>query len=105
MRKQKRGTRGGASAKLKANPCRTPLPSILLANVRSLENKLDYLRLDLTTKREVRDCCALIFTETWLNDSVTEYAISMEGLTTFRADRSVALSGKTRGGGGVHLHQ
>ncbi len=52
-RKRKRGSRGGLTAKLKANPCRTPLPSILLANVRSVENKLDYLKLDLTTKQEM----------------------------------------------------
>lgn len=98
VRKQKRGNRGGARAKLKANPYRAPLPSILLANVRSLENKLDYLRLELTTRKEIGECCVLIFTETWLNADVPDSAIDMEGLTTFRADRSSVLSGKTRGG-------
>ncbi|KAK0151949.1 hypothetical protein N1851_006689 [Merluccius polli] len=92
VRKQKRGNRGGTRAKLKANPYRAPLPSILLANVRSLENKLDYLRLELTTRKEIGDCCVLIFTETWLNADVPDSAIDMEGLTTFRADRSSALS-------------
>lgn len=98
-RKRKRGSRGGLTAKLKANPCRTPLPSVLLANVRSLENKVDYLKLDLTTNHEVRDCCVIILTETWLNSSISDEAVSMEGFTTFRSDRSCVLSGKTRGGG------
>nr|XP_043882686.1 uncharacterized protein LOC122769872 [Solea senegalensis] len=98
-RKQKRGCRGGLAAKLKANPFRSPLPSILLANTRSLESQLDSLKLDLITKRETRNCCILIFTETWLNSSVPEAAVSLDGLTTIRADRSHALTGKPRGGG------
>uniref|UniRef100_A0A3B1K1K8 Reverse transcriptase domain-containing protein n=1 Tax=Astyanax mexicanus TaxID=7994 RepID=A0A3B1K1K8_ASTMX len=99
MRRQKRGARAGVSARAKANSCRTPLPSILLANVRSLENKLDYIRLDIASKREVRDCCAFVFSETWLNTTITDSAISLAGLTTYRADRSSILSGKSRGGG------
>ena len=98
-RKWKRSCRGGPGAKLKAKPFRLSLPSILLANVRSIENTLDYLKLDLSTKREIRDCCVLIFTETWLNLSIPDVAISLEGLTTLRADRSYALTGKSRGGG------
>ncbi len=104
-RKWKRGSRGGLTAKLKANPCRTPLPSILLANVRSVENKLDYLKLDLTTKQEMRDCCTIILTETWLNPSVSDDAVSIEGLTIFRSDRRGVLSGKSRGWRCVYLHK
>ena len=79
-RKQKRGKRGGARAKLKANPHRAPLPSILLANVRSLEHKLDHLRAELTSRQEIKDCCALIFTESWLTANVPDSAIAFEGL-------------------------
>ena len=43
-RRRKRGKRGGLHARLKACASRPPLPSLLLANVRSLENKLDELR-------------------------------------------------------------
>ena len=103
-RKQKRGCRVGLAAKLKAKRFRSSLPSILLANVRSLKNKLDYLKLDLSTKRENRDCYVLIFTETWLNSSVPDFANSLEGLTKLRADRSCALTGESRGGG-VCLHE
>ena len=46
--------------------------------------------LDLTTQRKVRDCNAIILTETRLNSTVPDNAIQMDGLTTFR---SHALSG------------
>lgn len=53
--------------------------------------------------REVGDCCALVFTETWLNGRITEEAIRMEGPTIFRADRGAALSGNTGGPGVVSI--
>ena len=67
LRRQRRkwGKRGGLHARLKARASRPPLPSLLLANMRSLENKLDELRARITTQREMRECCALIFTETF----------------------------------------
>ncbi|KAI5620341.1 gastrula zinc finger protein XlCGF28.1-like [Silurus asotus] len=95
-RKQKRGKRAGANARLKANPA---LPSLLLANVCSLDNKLDYIRLQQATRREYRHCCVFVFTETWLSDRVPDAAIQLDGLAAFRADRNAALCGKTRGGG------
>lgn len=51
-------------ARLKANPNRPTIPSILFANVHSLENKLDHLRLQLHTQRVMRDCCVSGFTAT-----------------------------------------
>ncbi|MEQ2305479.1 hypothetical protein AMECASPLE_038346 [Ameca splendens] len=42
---------------------RASLLSFLLTNVRSLENKLDYLQQELTLRKEIRDCCDLIFTK------------------------------------------
>ncbi len=39
-RKQKRGKHGGIRARLAANPHKPAIPTILLANVRSLDNKL-----------------------------------------------------------------
>ena len=63
-----------------------------------MDNKLDFIRLQQTTQREFKDCCVLVFTETWLNDNITD-AIQLDGLALFRADRSAALTGKTRGGG------
>uniref|UniRef100_A0A1A8ATP4 Reverse transcriptase domain-containing protein n=1 Tax=Nothobranchius furzeri TaxID=105023 RepID=A0A1A8ATP4_NOTFU len=85
--------------RLKTNPSRPALPSIILFNVCSLDNKLDYIRLQQATQREARDCCVYIFTETWLSDRVPDAAIQLDGMASFRADRNVALCGKTRGGG------
>lgn len=65
----------------------------------SLDNKLDYIRLQLTTQQEFRDCCVLVFTETWLSDRGPDAAVQLHGLTTFCADRNAALCGKTHGGG------
>ncbi|KAM7003411.1 uncharacterized protein LKV04_004454 [Tautogolabrus adspersus] len=98
-RKQRRGKRGGIRAKLKLTPHRLPLPSIFLANVRSLVNKMDELRLRITHSKRLMDCNVMIFTETWLNNGVPDDAIKLGGRHTLRADRIAADSGKTRGGG------
>ncbi len=98
-RGQKRGKRGGIRARLRANPTSPAIPSLMLSNVRSLENKLDLIQLSRSTQYETRDCCVFVFTETWLNDNIPDSAIQLHGLTCCRADRDSSLSGKTRGGG------
>ncbi|KAI4886774.1 hypothetical protein NFI96_006694 [Prochilodus magdalenae] len=90
-RLQKRGKRAGVRTRLTTKPTRAALPSILLSNVCSLENKLDCIRLQRTTQRESRDCCVFVFTETWLSDRVPAAAIQLDGLASFRADRDSAL--------------
>ncbi|KAI3377103.1 hypothetical protein L3Q82_000302 [Scortum barcoo] len=60
--KQKRGKRGGLLARLKANAGRPPIPSLFLSNVRSLDNKLDLLRLRLGVSSEMRNCSVLCLT-------------------------------------------
>ncbi|KAI4889038.1 hypothetical protein NFI96_000828 [Prochilodus magdalenae] len=85
--RRKLGKRGGLHARLKARAMRPPLPSLLLANVRSLENKLDELRARITTQREIRDCCVLILTETWLSDSTPDSAIQLQTHSVHRGDR------------------
>ena len=47
----------------------------------------------------MRNCCAITLTETWLNSSIPDNAVSFEGLATFRADRRCALQDHPRGGG------
>lgn len=98
-RKRKRGKRAGVHARLKTKPSRPAIPSILLSNVCSLDNKLDIIRLQQTSQREFRDCCVFIFMETWLSDRVPDAAIQLDGLALFCADRKASLCGKTRGGG------
>ncbi len=48
------------------------LPTCMLSNVRSLENKLDLIQLSRSTQHEARDCCVFVFTETWLNDNTPD---------------------------------
>lgn len=72
--RRKRGKKGGLHARLKAWASRPPLPSLLLANVRYLENKLDELRAKITTQ-EIRKCFTLIFTKTRLSVKVPECAV------------------------------
>ncbi len=100
-RKQKRGKRGGIRARLAANPHKPAIPTIVLANVRSLDNKLDYIRLLRSTQRTVRDCCVFVFTETWLNNSVPDCTIQLDQLTCYRADRALVEGGKIPAAGFV----
>ncbi len=98
-RGRKHGKRGGIQARLRANPTRPALPTLMLSNVRSLENKLDLIQLSRSTQHEARDCCVFVFTETWLKDNIPDSAIQLNRLTCYRADRDTTLSGKSRSGG------
>ncbi|KAI4893871.1 hypothetical protein NFI96_021222, partial [Prochilodus magdalenae] len=97
-RRLKRGKRAGVLARLRANADRPPIPSLFLSNVRSLDNKLDLLRLRMSVSDEMRNCAVICLTETWLNDSMPDSAFQLAGRQLFRADRN-QLSGKARGGG------
>ncbi|KAK0153976.1 hypothetical protein N1851_003943 [Merluccius polli] len=88
-RRQKRGKCGGIQARLAANPHKPALPSIVLANVRSLDNKLDELHLLRSSQQTVRECCVFVFTETWLNNNIPDSAIQLDRLTCYRADRAL----------------
>ncbi len=55
-RGQKRGKRGGIRARLRANPTSPAIPSLMLSNVRSLENKLDLIQLSRSTQHETVVC-------------------------------------------------
>ena len=81
-RKQKRGKRGGIQARLEASPHKPAIPSLLMANVRSLDNKIDNIRLLRSTQRKVRDCCVYVFTETWLHNNIPDSAIQLDMLTS-----------------------
>ncbi len=98
-RGRKRSKRGGIRARLRANPTRPALPTLMLSNVCSLENKLDLIQLSRSTQHEARDSCVFVFTKTWLNGNIPDFAIQLNRLTCYQADRDSSLSGKTRSGG------
>lgn len=97
-RRQKLGKRGGIWTRLAANSHKPAIPSIVLANVCSLDSKLDNIHL-LRSTQQTELCCVSVFTETWLNNSIPDSAIQLDRLTCYRADRALTEGGKTRGGG------
>ncbi|CAM4331524.1 unnamed protein product [Leuciscus chuanchicus] len=60
---------------------------------------MDELRVQISTQRDLQDCSMLCFCETWLGERTPDEAITLDGYTAFREDRSAVDSGKTRGGG------
>ncbi len=55
-RKKHSGRHAGIRNRLRQRAHSPPLPSILLANVQSLENKMDDLRARISLQRDIRDC-------------------------------------------------
>ncbi len=98
-RRRKRGKRAGVLVRLRRRAFRPPLPTILLANVQSLDNKLCELRAQISYQRETRDCCVICLTETWMSAMVPDSAIELTGFSVHRSDRTEELTGKSRGGG------
>ncbi len=98
-RRRKRGKRAGVLVRLRRRAFRHPLPTILLANVQSLDNKLCELRARISYQRETRDCCVICLTETWMSAMVPDSAIELTGFSVHRSDRTKALTVESRGGG------
>ncbi|KAL0199177.1 hypothetical protein M9458_007717, partial [Cirrhinus mrigala] len=99
LRTHRRGKRAGALVKLRQRGFRTALPSIHLANLRSLPNKTDELLLLSRLNKDFSHSAALCFTETWLNDAILDGVLHLPGYQLFRADRDAESTGKSRGAG------
>ncbi len=98
-RKTHRGRRAGIRNRLRKRAYSPPLLSILLANVQSLENKMDDLRARISFQWDIRDCNILCLTETWLTPSVPDTAVTpSDNFSVLRIDRT-AEAGKNKGGG------
>ena len=82
--------------KLKKRKFRTPLPTVVFGNVRSLNNKTVELVAATKFLTEYKNCCLMCFTETWLHESVPDSHIQIDGFQLARADRTRA-SGKKKG--------
>ncbi len=98
-RNRKRGKRAGILIRLGRRAFWLPLPTILLANIQSLDNKLCELRAGISYQRETRDCCVICLTETWMSAMVPDSAIELTGFSVHRSDRTKELTGKSRGRG------
>ncbi len=98
-RRKHRGKRAGIRNRLRKRAHSPPLPSILLANVQSLDNKMDDLRARISFQRDIRDCNIICLTETWLTPTVPDNAVTpSDNFSVLRMDRT-AEAGKTKGGG------
>jgi hypothetical protein len=69
------------------------IPALLVTNVRSLLNKVE--ELTITIRKNNIDVCFL--TETWLDESIPNSLIEVDGFSLFRSDRNT-------NGGGVALY-
>ncbi len=98
-RKKHRGKCAGIRNRLRERAHILHLPSILLANIQSLENKMDDLRARISFQWDIRDCNIRCLTETWLTPSVPDTAVTQsDNFSVLRMDRT-AEAGKTKGGG------
>lgn len=96
---RKRGIRGGLLVRLRNRPTRPPIPSMLLANMQSISNKMDELRCRVSIQRDLGNCCVFCFTETWLTSDYPDSAVHLDGFSVFRLDRAKDTTGKSKGGG------
>ena len=103
-RPRKRGRRGGVRARCRRRGSRLPMPMTVWRNVRSLRNKLDELTALARWNHVYRESSLICLTETWLQDKDPSSAYELDGFTLFRGDRTAA-TGKSLGGGGLHLRQ
>ena len=74
-RLRKRGKRSGLLVRLRRRAHRAPHPSIFLANVQSLDNKVDEIGARVAFQRDIRDCNVLCFTETWLTGAMLSESV------------------------------
>lgn len=84
--------RAGIRTKLKANPSRPALPYILLSNILSLDNKTDLLQLQLSSQREIRNCCVFNGTNVERTSSSHSHLLLYRDVRE-RPDQLVSLCG------------
>ena len=94
-----RGCRAGAKIKARKWRYKPFLPSVIMGNVNYLPNKSDELEILLKTQKVYRECSLMCFTETWLNQNISDSSVDLPGFTLIRADRDANTSGKKKDGG------
>lgn len=94
---RRRGRRGGVRARLRRRGIRTPLPSIIFGNVRSIRNKMDEFSANCKFIHEYRDSAIIAIMETWLQEKDLDCTVDLDGYTLIRSDRRGV--NKERGGG------
>ncbi|GFR98624.1 endonuclease domain of the non-LTR retrotransposon LINE-1 [Elysia marginata] len=98
VKARKRGRKGGIKVKHHRRGPRPFLPSVLMGNVRSLQNKTDELYSLTRYDQNFRHAQIITLTETWLHDNIPNSVCDLEDWTLFRSDRQHTVE-KQRGGG------
>ena len=86
--KRTRGKKGGVKQRLRKLVCKTYLPSLILGNVRSIQDKMEELCANVKYANEFRSASLMCFTDTWLSENVADSHVNIEGFSIFRADRT-----------------
>lgn len=81
---RKHGRRGGVQWWIRqlTRKNQFPLPSMVLANVQSLRNKIDEPQANATLLREFRKTCIMALKETWLNYKDGDSTLDIRGFGT-----------------------
>ena len=84
-----------------------PLPSIILANVRSLRHKVDALQANVRCQRAYEGAHLICITESALDDTIPDSELSIDGFgVPIRLDRDFNKSNKKTGGGlCMYIHE
>jgi hypothetical protein len=75
-RRRRKGTRGSLLVQLRRHAHHPRLPSILLANVQSFDNKVDALRARISFQRDIGACNILRFVENWLSQDTLSKSVN-----------------------------
>ena len=109
-RRRRPGHRGGVRRRLRRDKSRLPLPSIIMANTRSLRPKhpnynFHELCANVFHRQEYRDASLLCFCETWFCSKITDDSLFIDNFgTPYRCDRDHSASGKLTVSGGVCIY-
>ncbi len=87
--RRKRGSWAGVLVRLRKRENRPPLPSILLAIVQSLDNKLDELRSMMAFQQDVKNCNVYGFHGDLAGPSIPDSAIVPEGVSIHWQDQTI----------------
>ena len=90
-RQLRRERKAGFRARLKRRAKHPSLPGIILADVRTRDNKVEELRMQLTSQRDIKECCVFVFKLTWLTETTLK-----DGFSILLMDRT-ATCGKSKG--------
>ena len=97
IKPRKRGKRGGVAIRLRRRKFRLPLPTILLGNAQSLNNKISELSACCRFLSQFREANVIALSETWLKEEASDPDIP--GFSVYRQDRSQEITQKKVGGG------